>query len=204
MTNYTFKNVGSDTAKAYGSNLDISVKTAINICNKVRGMNADKAIAFLARVERKEEAVPFTRFTDGVGHRPGMASGRYPLKAARAIGDVIKSALSNAANKGLAEELKLIHICAHKAATPMHQGRQRRRVMKRTHIEVVLQEVEVKEKSPKKKSSQQSKSTIPKLETKVESETQSEKVLEEKELSIQTKSPTAEEKSVDEEPEAKQ
>ncbi len=158
MTTYAFKNDGNDTAKAYGSNLDISVKTSINICNKIRGLDAQKAIVLLARVQNKEEAIPFTRFTDGVGHRRGMASGRYPLKASAAISDIIKSAVANAANKGLAEELEIVHICAHKAGSPMHQGRQQRRAMKRTHIEVVLKESEVKAKPAKKKAEAKSKS----------------------------------------------
>lgn len=142
---YAYSNFGSDTAKAYGSNLDISTKVSINICTWLRGMTVKKAVVKLQNVLDYKEAVPFTRFTDGVGHRKGaMASGRFPQKASKAFLDVINSAIANAANKGLAEDLKIIHLCAHKAATPLHQGRQRRRAMKRTHVEVVLKEMEVK------------------------------------------------------------
>lgn len=147
--NYAFKDFGSDTAKAYGSNLDISTKTSVNICTMLRGMTVKRAVTKLQNVLDFKEAVPFTRFTDGVGHRKGnMAAGRYPQKASRQILDLLNSAIANAANKGLAEDLKIVHICAHKAATPLHQGRQRRRAMKKTHIEIVLKEMEVKS-SPK-------------------------------------------------------
>jgi large subunit ribosomal protein L22 len=155
--NYAFTNFGSDTAKAYGSNLDISIKTSVNVCNLLRGMTATKAITKLQNVIDFKEAIPFTRFNDGVGHRKGnMASGRFPQKASKAILALLNSAIANAAAKGLAEDLKIIHLCAHKAATPLHQGRQRRRAMKKTHIELVLKEMEVKQilkkQAPKSKS----------------------------------------------------
>lgn len=147
---YAFKDFGHDTTSAYGRSLSISTKSSVNICSHIRGWRASRAVAFLDDVALGKQAVPFRRFTDGVGHRKGkMAAGRYPNKASKAIAAVIRSAISNAANKGLDEDLKIIHICAHKAATPFHQGRQRRRAMKRTHIEVVLKEIVHKEK-PKK------------------------------------------------------
>lgn len=143
--NYAFKNFGSDTAKAYGSNLDISTKTTINVCTMLRGMTVKKAITKLQNVIDFKEAVPFTRFMNGVGHRKGnMAAGRFPQKASKAILALINSAVANATNKGLADDLMIVHICAHRAATPLHQGRQRRRAMKRTHVELVLKEMEVK------------------------------------------------------------
>ena len=150
--NYAFQNSSSDTVKAYGRDLSISMKASVNICNTIRGMDAQKAIAHLDQVIVKKQAIAFTRFTDGVGHRKGpMAAGRFPVKAAQAIKGVIASAVANAANQGMADDLKIVHICAHKAATPFHQGRQRRRAMKRSHIEVVLKEVAEKKKAPAKK-----------------------------------------------------
>ena len=147
---YAFTDFDESTATAYGRNLDISIKTSINVCKAIRGMDVQKALAYLDDVALVKRAIPYTRFTDGVGHRRGnMAAGRFPVKASIAIANTIRSAVANAANKGLAEDLNIIHICAHKAATPLHQGRQRRRSMKRTHIEVALKEVEVKKNAKK-------------------------------------------------------
>lgn len=150
-TNYAHKNLDNHTAKAYGKNLGISTKVAINIAKKLRGMNADKAVAYLDRVANLEQAVPYTRFTDGVGHRKGpMASGRFPVKAATEINMVLKSAIANATNLNLSEELVIENIIANKAGNRFHFGRQRRRAMKQTHIEIVLREVEGKLKATKK------------------------------------------------------
>ncbi len=171
-TNYAWTDFGHDTAKAYGQSLSISTKTSVNICSHIRGWRAEKAASFLDKVAAGTEAVPFRRFTDGVGHRRGnMAAGRYPVKASIAIAALIRSAISNAANKGLDEDLRIAHICAHKASTPFHQGRQRRRAMKRTHIEVVVQEI-VKSKSKEsvskdsKTKSSKDKKSVEKKETK--------------------------------------
>jgi len=179
-TAYAFENFGEDMARAYGRSLDISTKVSINVCSVLRGKDAQTAIAYLDRVMHEKQAVPFKRFTDGVGHRKGkMASGRFPFKAAKSIKELIESAVANAANKGLAEELKIVHICAHKASTPLHQGRQRRRAMKRTHIEVVLQEREV----------QKSKSVKPKVKP-------TPKVVEEKPIEKKAAPKTAEESKI--------
>ena len=156
--NYAFKNFGSDTAKAYGNSLDISTKTSINICNMLRGMTSEKALIKLQNVIDYKEAVPFTRFTDGVGHRRGkMASGRFPQKASKAFLALLNSAIANATNKGLSDDLRIVHVCAHKASSPLHQGRQRRRAMKKTHVEIVLKEMEIKKPTPKKSSKSVSK-----------------------------------------------
>lgn len=150
-TNYAHKNLDSHTAKAYGKSLGISTKVAINIATKLRGMNANKAVAYLDRVANLEQAVPYTRFTDGVGHRKGkMASGRFPVKAATEINNVLKSAIANAANLNLSEDLVIEAIIANKAGNRFHFGRQRRRAMKQTHVEIVLREVEGKPKATKK------------------------------------------------------
>lgn len=159
--NYTYTNFGNDTARAYGQSLGISTKASINICKAIRGLPAAKAVQYLEDVIAFRRAIPYTRFTDGVGHRSGaMAAGRYPIKACAAILVIVKSAIANAANKGLADELVLAHSSAQRAATQFHQGRQRRRMMKRSHIEIVVKEVELKKATPKSTST---KSATPKV-----------------------------------------
>jgi large subunit ribosomal protein L22 len=158
QTNYSFTNFTNATAKAYGKNLPISTKASINICNALRGLRAEKALAYLDDVVLLKRAIPYTRFHDGVGHRPGMAAGRYPVKAASHIREIIASAVANAANHGLSEDLVIISLIANKASTPLHQGRQRRRAMKRTHVEVVVQEVEEKKEAKVSKTKAENKS----------------------------------------------
>lgn len=199
-TNYAYNDFNQHTASAYGKSLHISTKVAINICNAVRHKSVAKALSYLEAVVNLDRAVPFTRFNDGVGHRRGkMASGRFPVKAAKEISAIIKSASSNAENKGFASELKIVHICAQRASQPMHQGRQRRRSSKRTHIEVVVKELD----SPKAKAKENTtlkkdltkKTPTPATQSKKQSENKVQKKLEQEKKAIQKESEAKEVKN---------
>jgi large subunit ribosomal protein L22 len=140
---YTFKDAaGIETAKAVGLNLPISSKAAVEICNAVRGKPIEKAKALLERAIRMEQAIPFKKYKRDQAHKRGrVAAAKYPIKACEHILSIIKSAESNASDKGLLSDgLVLLSIVAHKASTPPRQGRHRGRKARRTHIEVVLKE----------------------------------------------------------------
>jgi len=140
------------TATATGRNLSISSKYAIEVCAYIRNRKLARAKAILERVIKKEEAIPFTRFTDGVGHRKGIkAAGRYPLKASQEILMILKSAEANAVNKGMTGDLDVAELRCNRAASPMRAGRQSRRQSKRTHVYVTLAEVPGSRKKAEKK-----------------------------------------------------
>ncbi|MBW2965390.1 50S ribosomal protein L22 [Candidatus Woesearchaeota archaeon] len=152
---YAFQNFNKELmARAIGRDMAISTKQAIEICNYLRHRKVAQAKMLLEGVKVKKQAVPFRRFTNGLGHKSGkLAAGRYPVNAATAILKLIESAEANAQTKGLnTGELEIIHICAHKAHCPVHYGRNHGREFKRTHVEIVLQETVAKEskKSAKK------------------------------------------------------
>lgn len=143
-------------ARAVGRDLSISKKQSVEICKWIRHKPIAQAKRILEDAIKMERAIPYTRFNWNVGHRPGMGPGRYPIKAATEILALIKSAEANAQVKGLnTGNLHIVHINAQKAPTPHHYGRQRGTKMKRTHIELVLQEkaqkIKEKQKEQKKK-----------------------------------------------------
>ncbi len=139
-------------ARVAGRDLSISKKQSVEICKWIKGRSLKQAKQLLTEVIAMKRAVPFTRFNWNVGHRPGMCSGRYPINAATQILALLRSAEANAQVKGLnTGNLCIIHCNAQKASTPYHYGRQRGTKMKRTHIEIVLQEKAQKEKQDKKK-----------------------------------------------------
>lgn len=136
------KESNEKTARAYGSALPISTKQSIEICNFIRGKNLNKAIAHLKRVLEMKGAIPYKRFTDGVGHKPGIASGRYPQKASKHILELLESVKSNASVKNLdTDNLRITHLVANKASRPWRYGRQKRRKAKRTHVEIIVKEI---------------------------------------------------------------
>jgi large subunit ribosomal protein L22 len=146
--NYTFKNYVETMARVVGRDLPISTKQSIEICKYLRGMELEKAKETLERVLAMKEAVPFTRFTEGAGHKRGIGAGKYPIHACTEILKLLKSVESNSQNKGLGNT-KIIHISAQRAGQRWHYGRKRRRMMKRTHVEIVVEEIKGAKK-PKK------------------------------------------------------
>jgi len=138
MRKYAFQGYIKETmARAFGSDLPISWKTATMICNAIRNKSLQEAKDFLNAVIQKKKAVKMTRYNFDRGHKKGIGPGRFPVKASKEILKIIESAEANARQKNLTD-LQLKHICVHRASKPWHYGRQRRRQMKRAHVEVVI------------------------------------------------------------------
>jgi len=163
--------------KAVGRNLAVSPKQGTEICKYVRGRPLGQAKMLLEQSINMWRPVPFTRFTNGLGHKSGMSAGRYHPKACQLILNVIKSAEANAKNKGYnSADLKVVHIAMQIGPKNNHAGRQKRSIFKNSHIEVVLQEIkgfsgkkkgvksdsEKTEKSEKKTTEKSQKKTVKK------------------------------------------
>jgi large subunit ribosomal protein L22 len=142
---YSYQGTEKKTAKGFGKELNISPKHANEVCYAVRGMAVGKALSYLDRVVEKQDFVPFRRYKKKIAHRSGGTPGRYPEKAARAVGEVIKNARSNAEYKGMnPEKLQITHATAYKAIKldrMKPKGRARPHNIKLTNIEVVVKEV---------------------------------------------------------------
>jgi large subunit ribosomal protein L22 len=139
------------TAKAIGRALPISTKYSVEICNLIRGTSLQKAKDILEGVIELKVPVPFRRYNRSMGHKTKVGVGRYPVKACKEILSILESAEANAQFKGInTSSLVISHLCANKASKQWHYGRKRRREMKRTHIEVVVEEKKVSEKKPAK------------------------------------------------------
>lgn len=139
------------TVKASGRELRISHKHAVEISRTIKGMTLTQARNFLQNVIDKKQAVPFKRYRKLVGHRHGLEKadvGKYPVKAAKKILEILNNAEANAEFKGLdSESLKIIHASAYpgrrlKRYTPRAQGRASPRFETMTHVELVLEQAE--------------------------------------------------------------
>ena len=167
---YSFKDFDAEhMARCVGTNLPISTKHAVEICKFIRNKNLQKAKEVVAKIAKKKIALRFTRFNKGVGHKPGIGPGRYPVKACKEIGKLLDSVESNAVFKGLdANYLIIKHISGQRASRPMKYGRRTRGESKRTHVEIVVQEVikEKKKEETKKTGKKEKKKAEPKEEKK--------------------------------------
>jgi large subunit ribosomal protein L22 len=137
------------TAKASGREIRVSHKGAREICRTIKGMMLNQAKQYLKDVMDKKKPVPYRRFKKKAGHRRGVektAAGRYPIKAAKHILNILKAAEANAENKGLdTDRLRIIHASAYpgmkiKRSTPRAHGRASPKIENLCHIEIALQE----------------------------------------------------------------
>jgi len=148
---YSITNLNPNTtAKASGRELRISPKAAREICAAIKGMMLDEAKEYLRQVILKRRAVPFRRYKKKLPHRRGLQNamaGRYPVKAASKILEVLESAEANADYKGLnVEKLKIIHAAAYPGAKirryiPRAFGRATPKFETLCHVEIVLEQV---------------------------------------------------------------
>lgn len=137
---YTIE-AAENCAQAMGVGLPISYKQSLMVTQAIRGLPLAKAKRVLEDALDMKRPIPFTRFTNGLGHKPGMAAGRFCVKASGKILDVLKNAEANAQFKGLSTgNLIVRHVCAKKGPNTLRYGRHHR-MAKRTHVEVVLEEV---------------------------------------------------------------
>jgi len=137
-------------ARATRRGESISFKQSVELAKRLRGMRSDRAERYLEEVIAKKRAVPFTRFTNGAGHKHGVGPGKYPLKTATAFLQLLKQTLANAENKALGSPLKLVNVVANQANGQVRYGRKRGRQSKNTHIEIVLVETEESQKRAKR------------------------------------------------------
>ena len=120
------------SAKAKGSNLRVHFKNTRETAQAIKAMPLNRATKYLKNVIAHKEIVPFRRFMGGVGRHAqanvciflviilvisgvfqvhGTAQGRWPLKSAEFLLDLLKNAESNAEYKGLdADHLVIEHI----------------------------------------------------------------------------------------------
>lgn len=140
---------GARFARAYGKELRISTKKAVEVCAAIRGMMLEDAKRFLQEVIEFKRPVPFRRHIRKIPHRKGkgIMAGRYPVKVAKAILKVLENLEANAEYKGLDKSrLKIVHIAAHKGRVlkrwyPRAFGRAFPIRRPTTNIEVVAEEV---------------------------------------------------------------
>lgn len=119
-------------AKASGRDIRMKPKHGREVCAVIKGMPVERAKKFLEDVIQQKQSVPFRRHKKKQAHKKDLKqfkwyAGRYPVKAASRIYEIIAAVESNAEYKGLDIDLcKIIH-----AAT--HHGRIIKRYIQRAH-----------------------------------------------------------------------
>ncbi len=147
---YSAQGVDDDTtARAYGREMPISPKMAMEVAREIRGKRLEDAKSYLERVIEMVQPVAMHRHKMMVAHKRGTGPGRYPVKVAEHVLKVLESAEENAGYKGFTdvESMRLKVVVAHKGSTQkgMMQrahGRSSPWNQETVNLEIVLEEVE--------------------------------------------------------------
>ena len=136
-------------ARAYGKELRISYRYAVEMCREIKGKRLEDAKRFLQDIIRMKRPLPLRRYKKGVAHRSeleGWYAGRYPVKVAKVFLEILKNAEANAAYKGLdTKKLYILHAAAMKGVKivkwiPRAFGRASPHVEQTVNLEIILEE----------------------------------------------------------------
>ena len=129
-----------DVAIANGFSLKISPKQSIYICRIIRGKSPKNAIERLQAVIDEKRAVPMASLE--VGHKKGrgLAGGKFPKNACKAIIEIVKQVGANAVVAGIENPVITIAKSDRASAPYRKAGRK----AKRTHIHIEVRNREAK------------------------------------------------------------
>lgn len=128
-------------AKVKGHDLDISTKFSVEISSNLRYKSLKRAKQILSDVISQKRPVSFKRYNRDLGHKPGLASARFPIKASKVILKLLQELETNSEFKGLdTNNLFISKIVANTGSSTWHYGRKRRRRAKKTNLEIFAME----------------------------------------------------------------
>lgn len=133
------------TANSY--NLPISTKKSVEVASFVRGRKLSQAKMLLSKVLEKKVAVPFKRYNMDTPHRKGkgIAAGRFPQNVTKYFLVLMNTVEANAQDKGLdTNSLMIKEVKANQGTQQMRPSRHPRRLMKRTHLSIQVEEKQQK------------------------------------------------------------
>lgn len=129
------------TATVKGFNLDISTKFAVEISGSLRYKSLKRAKQILLDVISQKRPISFKRYNRDLGHKPGLSSARFPIKASKVMLKMLQELEANSEFKGLdTNNLFISKIVANTGSSVWHYGRKRRRRAKKTNLEIFAME----------------------------------------------------------------
>ncbi|MCP4646740.1 MAG: 50S ribosomal protein L22 [bacterium] len=150
---YTY-NIGNeaDFAKARIEDVNASYKDLTEVCHNIRRRPAEMAVEILEDAKAKKRPIRYRSHNTRMAHRKELQGqkGRWPVKCVGIVLKCLESAIANAKEKGLSEDLIVIHASANKKYSHMRyssKGRRNTSKLETARVEIVLKEkVEGKKK----------------------------------------------------------
>lgn len=142
----------ADFAKARIEDVNASYKDLTEVCHNIRRRPAEMAVEILEDAKAKKRPIKYRSHNTRMAHRKELQGqkGRWPIKCAGIVLKCLQSAIANAREKGLSEDLIVIHASANKKFSHMRyssKGRRNTSKLETARVEIVLKEkVEGKKK----------------------------------------------------------
>ncbi len=130
------KHIKRDIAVANGFDIKISPKQSKYVCRVVRGKNPKVAIKRLEDVISEKRPVPMAGLEVGHKKGKGLAGGKFPKNACKAIIEIIKQAVANSVVAEIENPIVAI-AKSNRAASPYKKNG---RKAKRTHIYIEIRD----------------------------------------------------------------
>ncbi len=147
MRGYTYRpETGVKVARARGVDIPMSPKKTYEVLNAIRGLPLDRAREVLEDAVALKTAIPFRRYNQETAHHRGVGPGRFPVKVAKNVLQVLKNAEENAEYDSLDTDRLFVKIAAssrgriRKTSMPRAQGRATAWNEQTTSVEIVLAE----------------------------------------------------------------
>ncbi|HTW76799.1 MAG TPA: 50S ribosomal protein L22 [Thermoplasmata archaeon] len=147
MRGYTYRaEPGVKVARARGVEIPMSPKKTYEVLNAIRGLPLDRAREVLENAIELKKAIPFRRYNQETAHHRGTGPGRFPIKVAKQVLQVLKNAEENAEYDSLDTDRLYVKVAASSrgrirtASMPRAQGRATQWNEQTTSVEIVLAE----------------------------------------------------------------
>lgn len=135
----------ADFAKARTEDVNASYKDLSQVCYNIRRKPAEAAVKLLEEAKAMKRPIRYRSNNTGMGHRKELQGqkGRWPVKCVGIVLKCLKSAIANAGEKGLSEDLIVVHASANKKRSHMRyasKGRRNVSKLETARVEIVLRE----------------------------------------------------------------
>jgi large subunit ribosomal protein L22 len=119
-------------------NLPISRKYSVELGRNIKGLTVEEALAYLEDIINLKRPIRLTKYNRGVAHKKGIGPGKYPVKVAKYVKQVLINAKNNAEQKGIDISTAKVYLQALKGQTIPHGGRKIGTRRKATHIIITV------------------------------------------------------------------
>ena len=130
--------------RTFAENSKISTKKSVEVLKRLKGKKIKTAISYIENVMNKKVAMPYTKYFQEMGHKPGkgISVGGYPVKVCEEVLRLLNNLLASVKEKNLeVDDVKILIASARQGNKRYHPGRYQGRKFKATNLEIICHQI---------------------------------------------------------------